>query len=116
MDKLGNIANSVELDIGVTSSESERYSGERGGGPKAGILVQLKLLLKRSVRENFRSKVKIIIQTVQQVTLGLIYGGIYTLGLNQVRRHARLNSNITSCLTPHLEIRLPFKIVLEYYP
>jgi hypothetical protein len=90
IDKLGNIANSIDLDIGMTSSELERYSVEKGGGPKANILVQLKLLLKRSIRENFRSKAKLIIQTVQQVTLGLIYGGIYTLGLNQVRWHARV--------------------------
>ena len=45
----------------------------------------MRLLLKRALRENFRSKVKMIVQTVQQVSLGVIYGGIYSIGLNQVR-------------------------------
>jgi ABC-type multidrug transport system ATPase subunit len=83
-EKLRNLANSIDLDIGVTSSEIKKYSGTMSGGPKANIFVQLKLLLRRAIRENFRSKAKIIIQTVQQVTLGLIYGGIYSIGSNQV--------------------------------
>jgi len=46
-------------------------------------LMQFKLLLRRALRENFRGKIKLILQTVQQVSLGLIYGGIYSLGNNQ---------------------------------
>jgi len=52
-------------------------------GPKAGILRQLVLLLKRSFREVTRGKTAILVKTVQQVTLGLIYGGIYKLGTDQ---------------------------------
>ena len=85
IEKLANIANSVEMNLGVQKgSEMEKFTGHAGGGPRANIFVQLKLLLKRALRENFRSKVKMIIQTVQQVSLGLIYGGIYSIGLNQV--------------------------------
>lgn len=84
IEKLGNMANTVDIDIGATSTEVNRYLGGLGGSPRANIFTQLKLLLKRAVRENFRSKVKMIIQVVQQVTLGLIYGGIYSIGDNQV--------------------------------
>ena len=85
IEKLANIANSVEMNLGVQKgSKVEKFTGHAGGGPRANIFVQLKLLLKRALRENFRSKVKMIIQTVQQVSLGLIYGGIYSIGLNQV--------------------------------
>lgn len=52
-------------------------------GPVAGILRQFKLLLIRSFRETARGKVGIIIKIVQQVTLGLIYGGIYKVGNDQ---------------------------------
>ena len=50
----------------------------------ANVFRQFRLLLTRSLDEVFRGKGAIIIKTVQQVTLGLIYGGIYQLGMNQV--------------------------------
>ena len=53
--------------------------------PVAGILRQFKLLLSRSFKETSRGKTSIIIKLVQQVTLGLIYGGIYKVGTDQVR-------------------------------
>ena len=49
----------------------------------ASIFKQFRLLLTRSLEEVVRGKGAIIIKTVQQVTLGLIYGGIYQLGMNQ---------------------------------
>lgn len=58
-------------------------SGKRN--PAAGIFRQFKLLLTRSLKEVSRGKTAIIIKLVQQVTLGLIYGGIYEVGNNQVR-------------------------------
>jgi len=51
--------------------------------PKAGILRQFKLLLKRALKETFRGKAAIIIKIVQQVSIGVIYGGIYDLKNNQ---------------------------------
>ena len=55
-------------------------------GPAANILRQFKLLFKRSFVETFRGKGAIIIKCVQQITLGIIYGGIYKLGDNQVSK------------------------------
>ena len=75
----------MQLDIGPTIETAATHQAENKKQVGANFFVQLKLLLQRAVRENLRSKAKIIIQTVQQVTLGLIYGGIYSLGLNQVR-------------------------------
>ncbi len=81
---LAILARSGNTDIGKVDGEIERFVGS-SRGPKAGMLVQFKLLLHRAMRENFRGQAKLIIQTVQQISLGLIYGGIYTMGTNQVR-------------------------------
>jgi energy-coupling factor transporter ATP-binding protein EcfA2/ABC-type multidrug transport system permease subunit len=51
--------------------------------PGVNIFRQFKLLLGRALRETFRGKAAIIIKVVQQLSLGVIYGGIYTLGDNQ---------------------------------
>lgn len=51
--------------------------------PGTNIFRQFKLLMGRSVQEVLRGKTATIIKIVQQVTLGVIYGGIYTLGDNQ---------------------------------
>merc|ERR1712157_8511 len=56
---------------------------EERKGPAAGIIRQFKLLIRRSMHEVFRAKGAIIIKIVQQVTVGIIYGGIYKLGTNQ---------------------------------
>merc|ERR1712021_293045 len=47
------------------------------------IFVQFKLILRRAIRENFRSKATLMIKLVQQISLGLIYGTIYRLGDDQ---------------------------------
>jgi ABC-type multidrug transport system ATPase subunit len=72
-----------------TSSESKRYAMSKGV-TKANIFVQFKLLLGRSLNEAFRGKTAIIIKIVQQVTLGLVYGGIYHLGNNQASIQDRI--------------------------
>ena len=51
--------------------------------PGVNIFKQFKLLLGRAMQETVRGKAAIIIKVVQQVALGVIYGGIYTLGDNQ---------------------------------
>ena len=51
--------------------------------PGVNIFRQFRRLLGRAMQETFRGKAAIIIKVVQQVTLGVIYGGIYTLGDNQ---------------------------------
>ena len=70
---------------GRKKNDVQRFHGNRGGGPRANILVQFRLLLKRAMGEVFRGKAKLILNTVQQVMLAVIYGGIYTIGSNQVR-------------------------------
>jgi ABC-type multidrug transport system ATPase subunit len=51
--------------------------------PAASIFLQFKLLLKRSLQETLRGKGVILIKLVQQVTIGLLYGGIYSVGNDQ---------------------------------
>jgi ABC-type multidrug transport system ATPase subunit/ABC-type multidrug transport system permease subunit len=80
---LGDVAKDVNIDIGKGTGKVQKFAGGRQGGPKANILIQFKLLLKRALRENFRGKTKLVIQVVQQVSLGVIYGGIYSIGTNQ---------------------------------
>jgi ABC-type multidrug transport system ATPase subunit len=54
--------------------------------PGTNVFRQFRLLLGRSARELVRGKAAILIKIVQQVSLGVIYGGIYNLGDDQVRR------------------------------
>jgi ABC-type multidrug transport system ATPase subunit/ABC-type multidrug transport system permease subunit len=85
INNLSDAATDANIDIGKGAGkvEVQKFAGGRQGGPKANILIQFKLLLKRALRENFRGKTKLIIQVVQQVSLGVIYGGIYSIGTNQ---------------------------------
>jgi len=86
LSKLGNLARVEHVDIGRTDGPAIRYVGSFGQGPRADIFVQFMLLLRRSFRENSRGKAKLIIQMVQQISLGLILGGVYTIGRDQVCR------------------------------
>jgi ABC-type multidrug transport system ATPase subunit len=124
----------MDLD-GGSDGKALKFAGHQLlGGPKANIFIQFKLLLKRALRESFRGKAKIILQVVQQVSLGLIYGGIYTIGTNQVRmgrnnapttqiNFGRLDGTIslTSCCASFGNAhntyikRLRFRIVLASY-
>jgi ABC-type multidrug transport system ATPase subunit/ABC-type multidrug transport system permease subunit len=86
IDRLAALAQKQDIDTGAPSSVSSKAVKRYGSdchSRKANILVQFKLLLKRALRENFRSKSTLVIKTVQQVSLGLIYGTIYKLGMNQ---------------------------------
>ncbi len=58
--------------------------------PGTNVFRQFRLLLGRSARELFRGKAAILIKIVQQVSLGVIYGGIYSLGDDQVRSFLRI--------------------------
>jgi hypothetical protein len=113
--KLAETAISENVNMGDTSGKMEKFAGHVGGGPRANILVQFKLLLKRALFENFRGKGKLIIQTVQQVSLGVIYGGIYTMGSNQVRT-VFLFSFVSKDLANPLLNRHPFKTALVFCP
>lgn len=83
INNLSDAATDANIDIGKGTGKIQKFAGGLQGGPKANIFIQFKLLLKRAIRENFRGKTKLVIQVVQQVTLGVIYGGIYTIGTNQ---------------------------------
>ncbi|EJK47315.1 hypothetical protein THAOC_33977 [Thalassiosira oceanica] len=74
----------VALEDGEQSDrKTKRIVGGTRSHPGANIMRQFSLLLRRSLKEIFRGKAAIIIKVMQQVSLGLIYGGIYTLGLDQ---------------------------------
>ena len=84
--KLAAAAREMKIDLGVPSeAKLKRYNEvfHSRTGPKAGIIRQFVLLLKRSFREVLRGKTAIMVKTIQQITLGLIYGGIYKLGNDQ---------------------------------
>jgi hypothetical protein len=97
-------------------------------GNQANIFRQFQLLLMRSLHEAFRAKGAIIIKIVQQVSLGIVYGGIYQLGNNQVRersieralgwadlveRKTSRSDDLRVPMCSHVQCyRHPFKIVL----
>ena len=84
IEKLAALAQKQGISSGKVqgSSDVKKYSGD-SNQCRASIFVQFKLLLRRAIRENFRSKATLIIKLVQQITLGVIYGTIYTLGDDQ---------------------------------
>jgi hypothetical protein len=120
MDRLADLAQKDTLDMGSTDGPIKRFVGDSHGGPKANILVQFRLLLKRSLGENFRGKTTLILKTVQQVSLGLIYGGIYSIGTNQVRTLSaellafKILRGLLNPFAPIIDMssRHPFRIVL----
>lgn len=85
------------LELVTTDEQNEEYNDTAKKAPKkmkhivdkshmhpgVNIFRQFRRLLGRAMQETFRGKAAIIIKIVQQVTLGIIYGGIYTLGDNQ---------------------------------
>jgi hypothetical protein len=84
IQKLATLAQNQEINTGKLQ-ESSAVKDVNGGSDqcRANIFVQFKLLLRRAIRENFRSKATLIIKFVQQISLGLIYGTIYHLGDDQ---------------------------------
>jgi ABC-2 type transporter len=94
LDRLAAQARQTSIDLGLARKPStngstavtmQRFTSATtaGNGPRANLLVQFKLLLKRSMREISRAKVTILLKLVQQISTALIYGGIYSLGTNQ---------------------------------
>jgi len=76
----------IDLGIGGDKNPDELHpvsTMSKRSGPKSGLITQFRLLFKRSFREVARGKTAIIVKIVQQVSIGLIYGGIYGLGNNQ---------------------------------
>ena len=86
IDRVTELAKKEDVAVGALTSSSsntmERYTGDTHTR-RANIFVQFKLLLRRSLNENFRGKAALIIKLVQQVSLGLIYGTIYSIDLSQ---------------------------------
>lgn len=88
MNRLAETAASEHVDLGLKEdakgkNKHIRHFAARKGGPAANIFTQFLLLFKRSLREVFRGKTAIIIKSVQQISLALIYGGIYSVGNDQ---------------------------------
>ena len=95
MDRINELADKaaakpVALPAIKEGQRAKKYASVAKGGPRANIFRQFKLLLRRSMNESFRGKAAIVIKVVQQVSLGLIYGGIYSLGNNQASIQDRI--------------------------
>ena len=84
IDRLASLARKQTIATidSPSSTAAKTYAGD-SGVCRANIFVQFKLLLRRAIRENFRSKATLVIKLVQQISLGLIYGTIYHLGDDQ---------------------------------
>lgn len=67
----------------VEQTDSPAVAVSTRGVPQAGVVKQFGALFGRSLREVFRAKKTLILKMVQQVTIGVIYGGIYSLGNDQ---------------------------------
>lgn len=74
-DEKGGV-NAVEKK---SSKKMKHIIDNTSAHPGTNVFRQFKLLLGRSVQELLRGKAAILIKIAQQVSLGLIYGGIYTL-------------------------------------
>mmetsp|Transcript_14759 Transcript_14759/g.21255 ORF Transcript_14759/g.21255 Transcript_14759/m.21255 type:complete len:561 (-) Transcript_14759:130-1812(-) len=84
IQKLADKAEAVQMALSDANNLTPKlFSSAEKKGPQASIFTQFKLLLRRSLNESFRGKTAIIIKMVQQVTLAIVYGGIYTLDKTQ---------------------------------
>eukprot|EP00978_Attheya_sp_CCMP212_P039754 scaffold209912_cov54-Attheya_sp.AAC.2 len=72
------------------SKKKVHHIMSKASRPASGLIRQFKILLNRSFHEVLRGKGAIVIKLVQQVTLGMIYGGIYSLGNNQASIQDRI--------------------------
>uniref|UniRef100_A0A7S0CAU6 ABC transporter domain-containing protein n=1 Tax=Proboscia inermis TaxID=420281 RepID=A0A7S0CAU6_9STRA len=79
--KLSNVDQSVTSK--ATQKIFDNFKSLSFRKPAANIFKQFRLLMVRSLQEVFRGKATLLIKVTQQITLGLIYGGIYQLGNNQ---------------------------------
>lgn len=86
IERIENIAQAMEIDFGEVKEEGKNHALfklHKQQVPRSSIFRQFRLLFTRSLAEVFRGKATLIIKTVQQVTIGLIYGGIYNLDFSQ---------------------------------
>lgn len=94
LDDLAAYANEMvakQLDLGTERALAksgqkilDHSTAAEKHGPRANLFKQFRVLLKRAMVEAFRGKGLIVLKMVQQVTVAVIYGGIYKLGNNQV--------------------------------
>mmetsp|Transcript_12686 Transcript_12686/g.29979 ORF Transcript_12686/g.29979 Transcript_12686/m.29979 type:complete len:750 (-) Transcript_12686:1177-3426(-) len=84
IDHLAALAQKQVIHVGEIPAytAARNFSGD-SNHCRANVFVQFKLLLRRAIRENFRSKASLVIKLIQQISLGLIYGTIYHLGDDQ---------------------------------
>ena len=88
MDKFAKAALEQTIDLGP-NADNDKSSGRlvsamsKKTRPKSGLLTQFALLFKRSFREVTRGKTAIFVKLFQQITVAIIYGGIYGIGNNQ---------------------------------
>jgi len=91
-DKASQQANALNLrsskgqDEIKTKSQAiklKRLSGISNKRPVVSIFRQFRALFKRAFKDVFRAKGPIILKILQQVTVAIVYGGIYKLSMNQ---------------------------------
>jgi len=83
--RLNQLAEAARLSVdkmsfgsgALVSSQNKLKIGHEKNLPGANIFRQFKLLAARAFHETSRGKLAMTIKVVQQVTLGLVYGGIY---------------------------------------
>jgi len=68
-----------------SSKKMKRIVDNTTAHPGTNVFRQFKLLIGRSVQELLRGKTATFIKIMQQVVMGVIYGGIYSFGDDQVR-------------------------------
>ncbi|KAL7580267.1 hypothetical protein ACA910_013002 [Epithemia clementina (nom. ined.)] len=78
----------IYLDISTDNDDKKKSASvmlalTKNGRPKSGLLTQFRLLFGRSFREVTRGKTAIFVKLFQQITVAIIYGGIYSIGTNQ---------------------------------
>lgn len=88
-DTLAQMALEQKVDFGQRNLDSngkaEQYIIVDADmrGPRASLFTQCRLLFLRAFRGVFRSKSLMFMKLVQQITMAVIYGGIYTIGSDQ---------------------------------
>lgn len=76
--------NGEDSTVKKSAKKMKHIIDKTASHPGTNIFRQFRLLLERSVQELLRGKAAIFVKIVQQVSLGVIYGGIYSLGDDQV--------------------------------
>jgi ABC-2 type transporter len=96
IQKIHQAANAAFIDFGMTTAGGSDNGNDKNGfmamingqdgrlrrRPRSNFLVQFRLLLQRSLREILRGKTALMVNIVQQISIALIYGGIYNMRSN----------------------------------